>query len=125
MLLATLCLTTLPTVAEVRRSDGHIVMEESDYRFFITKIETLQAENATLKDALANERASFDVYVAAVQQERKLRSEERRLLEENNSRKMAALRHQRYIPSIIFGGGVGTEGSGAQAFIGLGWKVGW
>ena len=123
-LLATLCLTTLPTAAEVRQSNGHIVMEESDYRFFITKIETLQAENATLKDALANERASFDVYMATVQKERKLRSEERKLLEESISQKMAALRRQRYIPSLIFGGGVGTDGNGAQAFIGLGWKVG-
>jgi len=91
---------------------------------FITKIETLQAENATLKDALANERASFDVYMATVQKERKLRSEERKLLEESISQKMAALRRQRYIPSLIFGGGVGTDGNGAQAFIGLGWKVG-
>ena len=105
-------------------------MEETDYRFFITRIEitrieTLQAENTALKDVLAGERASFDVYIATVQQERKLRSEERKLLEESLSRKMASVRRQRYIPSLIFGGGVGTEGNGAQAFIGLGWKVGW
>ena len=100
-------------------------MEEADYRFFITKIETLQAENAALKDALSNERASFDVYIAAVQQERKLRFEERQLLEKRFNEKMSAIRRQRYIPSLIFGGGVGTEGDGAQAFIGLGWKVGW
>ena len=62
-------------------------MEEADYRFFITKIETLQAENAALKDALSNERASFDVYIAAVQQERKLRFEERQLLEKRFNEK--------------------------------------
>ena len=124
MLLATLCWMN-PATAEVRRSNGQIVMEEADYRFFITKIETLQAENAALKDALSNERASFDVYMASVQQERKLRFEERQLLEKRFNEKMSAIRRQRYIPSLIFGGGVGTEGDGAQAFIGLGWKVGW
>ena len=100
-------------------------MEEADYRFFITKIEALQAENAALKNVLANERASFDVYAADVRQERRLHSEERKLLEEKYSQNLAAIRRQRYIPSLIFGGGVGTEGNGAQAFIGLGWKVGW
>ena len=99
-------------------------MEEANYRFFITKIETLQAENAALKDALANERASLDVYIANVQQERKLHSEERELMEKRLNEKLSAIRRQRYIPSLIFGGGVGTDGSGAQAFIGLGWKVG-
>ena len=100
-------------------------MEEADYRFFITKIETLQAENVALKNALESERASFDVYISAVQQERKLHSEERQLLEKRLSKKLSAIRRQRYVPSLIFGGGVGTEGNGAQAFIGLGWKVGW
>ena len=113
-----------PAAAEVRRSNGHIVMEEADYRFFITKIETLQAENTALKNALESERASFDVYIAGVRQERKLHSEERQLLEKRLNEKLSAIRRQRYIPSLIFGGGVGTEGNGAQAFIGLGWKVG-
>ena len=122
--MATLCLTTLPTAAEVRRSNGRIVMEEADYRFFITRITTLEAENTALKKAIESERASFDVYIANVQQERKLRSEERQLLEKHLNEKLFAIRRQRYIPSLIFGGGVGTEGNGAQAFIGLGWKVG-
>ncbi|MBQ9565202.1 MAG: hypothetical protein IJU98_06395 [Synergistaceae bacterium] len=109
----------------MKRSNGHIVMEEADYRFFITKIETLQAENVALKNALKAERASFDVYISTVQQERKLRTEERQLLEKRLNEKLSAIRRQRYVPSLIFGGGVGTEGNGAQAFIGLGWKVGW
>ena len=100
-------------------------MEETDYRFFIARIETLQAENAALKDALNSERASFDVYITAVQQERKLHSEERQLMEKRLSDTLSAIRRQQYIPSLIFGGGVGTDGDGAQAFIGLGWKVGW
>ena len=99
-------------------------MDEADYRFFITKIETLQAENAALKDALSKERASFDVYMASVQQERKLHSDERKLMEEKYSKYLADIRRRRYVPSLIFGGGVGTKGNGAQAFIGLGWKVG-
>ena len=123
-LLATVCLTARSAAAEVKRSNGCIVMEEADYRFFITKIETLQAENAALKDALANERASFDVYMAGVRQERKLHAEERELMEKRLNEKLAAIRSRHYIPSLIFGGGVGTEGKGAQAFIGLGWKVG-
>lgn len=116
-LLGTLC---WPATAEVRKSNGHIVMEEADYRFFITKIETLQAANIALKKALESERASFDVYVSAVQEERRLHSEERELMK----KRLISLRRQRYIPSLIFGGGVGTEGNGAQGFIGLGWKVG-
>lgn len=113
-----------PTTAEVRRSNGRIVMEEADYRFFITRIATLEAEVSALKDVLSNERASFDVYMADVRQERKLHAEERQLLEKRLSENLAAIRRRRYIPSLIFGGGIGTEGDGAQAFIGLGWKVG-
>ena len=45
----------LAAAAEVRRSDGKIVMEEADYRFFITKIETLSTENEALKRVLAVE----------------------------------------------------------------------
>ena len=117
-------MTARQTAAEVRRSDGRIIMEEADYRFFITRITTLEAENASLKDVLKSERASFDIYMTAVQRERKLHSEERKLIEEKYSKNLAAINRQRYIPSLIFGG-VGTEGNGAQAFIGLGWKVGW
>ena len=100
-------------------------MEEADYRFLITRITTLEAENASLKDVLKSERASFDIYMTAVQRERKLHSEERKLIEEKYSKNLAAINRHRYIPSLIFGGGVGSEGNGAQAFIGLGWKVGW
>ena len=115
---------TRPAIAEVKRSNGRIVMEEADYRFFITRITSLEAENTALKKVLEYERASFDVYIASVQQERKLHSEERQLLEKRLSEKLASVRRQRYIPSLIFGGGVGSEGNGAQAFVGLGWKVG-
>ena len=62
--------------AEVRRSNGRIVMEEADYRFFITRIKALEAENAALTKAIAEERSSFDVYVSNVQEERKLHAEQ-------------------------------------------------
>lgn len=113
---------------EVRQANGKIVMEEADYRFFITKIETLTAENEALKRVLSDERASFDVYVSNVQAERKARTELDRL----NAEKIARLEKQaermkrrQYWPGLIVGGGYGTDGDGVQGVVGLGWKVGW
>ena len=80
LILATLCCAT-PVTAEVRRSNGRIVMEEADYRFFITRIKALEAENAALTKAIAEERSSFDVYVSNVQEERKLHAEQTALYE--------------------------------------------
>ena len=56
-------------------------MEEADYRFFITRIKTLEAENAALNKSIADERASFDVYVEGVQKERALHAEQTAIYE--------------------------------------------
>ena len=125
--MATGCLLR-PAWPEVKRVNSKIVMEEADYRFFITKIETLSAENEALKRVLADERASFDVYAANVQAERKARTELDRLNAEKAARlqkQIEALKRRQYWPGVIIGGGVGTDGDGVQGVIGLGWKVGW
>lgn len=117
-----------PAWPEVRRSNGKIVMEEADYRFFITKIETLSTENAALRRVLSDERASFDVYAVNVQAERKARTELDALNAEKISRlqkQIETLKRRQYWPGLIIGGGVGTDGDGVQGVIGLGWKVGW
>ena len=102
-------------------------MEEADYRFFITKIETLTTENKALKRVLSNERASFDVYVSNVQAERKARVELDRLHAEKIAilqKQVEKLKRRQYWPGVIIGGGYGTDGDGVQGVIGLGWKVG-
>ena len=117
-----------PAWPEVKRSNGKIVMEEADYRFFITKIETLQTENESLKRVLSDERASFDVYVSNVQAERKARVEVDLMQAERVARlqkQVEDLKRRRYWPGVIIGGGYGTDGDGVQGVIGLGWKVGW
>lgn len=102
-------------------------MEEADYRFFITRIEALEAETAALRRVLEQERASFDVYVSNVKAERKARVE----LDALNAERIARLERQaermkrrQYWPGLIFGGGWGTDGDGFQGVAGLGWKVG-
>ena len=102
-------------------------MEEADYRFFITRIEALDAETAGLKQALKRERASFDEYIVNVQKERFARRE----LDVMREKKVAELekeidryKQRRYIPGIILGGGYDFDGDGVKAVVGLGWKVG-
>ena len=102
-------------------------MEEADYRFFITRIEALDAETAGLKQALKRERASFDEYIVNVQKERFARRE----LDVMREKKIAELekeaeraKQRRYIPGIILGGGYDFDGDGVNAVVGLGWKVG-
>ena len=125
-MLATPCFVR-PAWPEVRRSDGKIVMEEADYRFFLTRIEALEAETAALKRVLGQERASFDAYVSNVKAERAARVE----LDRMNAEEIARLQKQaermkrrQYWPGLIFGGGYGTDGDGVQGVVGLGWKVG-
>lgn len=126
--MATGCfLMPLAAAAEVRRSDGKIVMEEADYRFFITRIGELQAEADALRRVLEQERASFDVYVSGVQAERAARE----ALDRMNAGEVARLRKElgrmerrRWWPGLIVGGGYGTDGDGVQGVVGLGWKVG-
>ena len=128
LILGTGCLPRPESAAaEVQRRDGRIVMEEADYRFFITKIETLTTENKALKRVLSNERASFDVYVSNVQAERKARVELDRLHAEKIAilqKQVEKLKRRQYWPGVIIGGGYGTDGDGVQGVIGLGWKVG-
>jgi len=122
--LATLCCAT-PVTAEVRRSNGRIVMEEADYRFFITRIKALEAENAALTKAIAEERSSFDVYVSNVQEERKLHAEQTALYErrvDELSEDVRRLKRQKALPGILVGGGMNTKGN-LEGFVGLGWKI--
>ena len=122
--MATLCCAT-PVTAEVRRSNGRIVMEEADYRFFITRIKALEAENAALTKAIAEERSSFDVYASSVQEERKLRAEQAALYErrvDELSEDVRRLKRQKALPGILVGGGMNTKGN-LEGFVGLGWKI--
>ena len=100
-------------------------MEESDYRFFITRIKTLEAENAALNKSIADERASFDVYVEGVRKERTLHAKQTALYERRVnelSEDVWRLKRQKALPGLLVGGGMNTKGN-LEGFIGLGWKV--
>jgi len=102
-------------------------MEEADYRFFITRIQELEAEAGALRRTLEQERASFDVYVLGVEAERAAREELAALNEAALAEARAKLEQRRrreWLPGLIFGGGAGTDGDGLQGVVGLGWKVG-
>lgn len=107
--------------AEVRRENGRIVMEESDYRIFISTITELNAEASALRRSLASERASFDEYVRNVQNEREARQE----LDALKDAKIKRLEGRRWLPAPIVGGGWNTEGDGFKAMVGFGWRLGW
>lgn len=100
-------------------------MEEADYRFFITRIKALEAENAALNKAITEERSSFDVYVSNVQEERKLHAEQTALYErrvDELSEDVWRLKRRNALPGLLVGGGMNTKGN-LEGFIGLGWKV--
>lgn len=123
-ILAILCCAT-PVSAEVKRSNGRIVMEEVDYRFFITRIKALEAENAALTKTITEERSSFDVYVSSVRAERTLHAEQATLYEqriEQLSWKIRRLNRQKALPGLLVGGGMSTHGD-LEGFVGIGWKI--
>jgi chromosome segregation ATPase len=107
-------------------------MHVDEYQWYITRIKTLDTEVASLKDVLKRERASFDEVADTAEKADKARQEEReaakaRIRELEAS--VAALektvkryRDARWIPGVIGGGGVGTNGD-AEGFVGLGWKI--
>ena len=108
----------MPGSAEVRRADGKIVMEESEYRFFVTEIQTLRAENAALKKTIETERADQDAHFAGIETERGANA---RLVAELRA-KIDRLLRARLYPGIIAGGGMTTRGE-AEGVVGIGWKI--
>lgn len=100
-------------------------MEEADYRFFITRIKALEAENAALNKSIADERASFDVYVEGVRKERALHAEQTAIYERRMDEladDVWRLKRRNALPGLLVGGGMNTKGN-LEGFIGLGWKV--
>lgn len=108
----------MPGSAEVRRADGKIVMEESEYRFFVTEIQTLRAENAALKKTIETERADQDAHFAGIEAERAAKD---KLIAELRA-KINRLLKARMFPGIIAGGGMTTRGE-AEGVVGIGWKI--
>lgn len=108
----------MPGSAEVRRADGKIVMEESEYRYFVTEIQTLRAENAALKKTIDTERADQDAHFAGIETERAANA---RLVAELRA-KIDRLLRARLYPGIIAGGGMTTRGE-AEGVVGIGWKI--
>lgn len=108
----------MPGSAEVRRTDGKIVMEESEYRFFVTEIQTLRAENAALKKTIETERADQDAHFAGIEAERAAKD---KLIAELRA-KINRLLKARMFPGIIAGGGMTTRGE-AEGVVGIGWKI--
>lgn len=108
----------MPVSAEVRRADGKIVMEESEYRFFVTEIQTLRAENAALKSTIEKERADQDAHFAGIEAERAAKD---KLIAELRA-KINRLLKARMFPGIIAGGGMTTRGE-AEGVVGIGWKI--
>ena len=115
--MATIC-SGMPAWAEVQRLDGRIVMEEADYRFFITEIQVLRAENAALRKSLDQERADQDLHFAGLAKERAAKDA---LIEELRAKITRLLRARAY-PGIILGGGL-TSGGRGEGVVGLGWKL--
>jgi hypothetical protein len=99
-------------------------MHADEYRFFITRIKTLEAENNSLHRVLKLERASFDEVIDAVKAANQARLEEREAAEARIETLEAWIKRYkaaRWIPGVIGGGGV-TTGGDFEGFVGLGWK---
>jgi hypothetical protein len=100
-------------------------MHVDEYRFFATRVKTLEAETASLKDILARERASFDAVAQAAKEADNARRDERVAFEvrlKDLERQIAKGNTSRWLPGIIAGGGLSSRGD-VEGIIGLGWKV--
>lgn len=93
-------------------------MEEADYRLLITEIQTLKAENSSLKAVVEKERADQDAHFAGIETERAANA---RLVAELRA-KIDRLLRARLYPGIIAGGGMTTRGEG-EGVVGIGWKI--
>jgi cob(I)alamin adenosyltransferase len=99
-------------------------MHADEYRFFITHIQTLAAENTVLKRVLSEERASFDVFVTGAEAAMFARLEERKAADKAIKEledRISALQRRKRLPGVI--GGAGVRHGGVEAVIGLGWKI--
>jgi len=86
----------------------------------------LEAENEGLKEVLARERDQLEQLIAIIDNADEARLEERAASDARIQSLQEQIRaHQRkqWIPGVIFGGGIGTDASRAEAVIGLGWKI--
>lgn len=102
-------------------------MEESEYRFFITQIRSLEATNSALSNNLKEERVSFDVYVQnqeIVREQWKRAYDAQKSIECEYQTQISKMKEKKYLPGIIFGAGSATGSDGGiQVIGGLGWKI--
>jgi hypothetical protein len=99
-------------------------MHVDEYRFFITRIKTLEVENESLYRILKQERTSFDEVIDTVKAANEARREERAAAEARIETLEAWVKYYKAaqrMPGIIGGGGI-TTGGGVEGFVGLGWK---
>jgi hypothetical protein len=106
-------------------------MHVEEYRFFVTEVKTLEAENGALKRVLALERASFDAVIQAADEADRTRREERAEFEaqvQALGARVNTLERQargetlsKWIPGVI--GGVRLFHGEPEAVVGLGWKI--
>ena len=111
---------------EVRLIDENTVaMHVDEYRFFITRIRALEAETASLKRVLADERESVGELIKLLNDADDARLDERlasdariRELEEQ----VRTYERKKWAPGIVAGGGATGDGR-MNGFLGLGWKI--
>jgi hypothetical protein len=110
----------------VQRVDENTVsMHVEEYRFFITRIKTLEAENESLHHVLKLERASFDEVTDAAKAANEARLEEREAADSQIKKLETWIKHYKaaqWQPGVIGGGGV-TTGGDVEGFVGVGWKM--
>ena len=95
------------------------------YRFFITRIITLETEAEALRRVLEKERADFEGLAASVKEADKARLAEREASDariKELERWIKSYKLKQFVPGVVLGGGTGNNG-GAQAVIGVGWKI--
>ena len=100
-------------------------MHADEYRWFITRIKTLEAQETSLRKVIQIERASFDELAWHVTSADKARKAERLAADSRIKELEAQVRaygRKKWIPGVVAGGGP-TTGGGVQGFVGLGWKV--
>lgn len=120
-----LCFATM-ACSEVKVDGKKATMHVDEYRWYITRIKTLEAENTSLNKILIMERVSFDELAQEVASADQARQKERSAATSRIKELEAQVRaynDKKWIPGVVAGGGSTTSGSNVQGFIGLGWKV--
>ena len=117
-------ISSLAAEAEIKLANNVITMTISDYRTFVTEIESLKAANESLTNSLKKEEENVKNLIASIMKIEETSKNERKAANERIAhleKQITKMRTRNFVPGII--GGVTYDDDQVQGTIGIGWKL--